>query len=196
MSTDKTRWRDESAQTFAREHDAHLAVARRAARPGQVSLSPSTIRAATGLQRLVLPSPNGSTIVHELAGGRATVLAASLRNAPAVAAWITARSEPGTVVAVIPAGERWPEGGLRPAVEDLWGAGAVIDGLSGAPSPEAIVARDAWRAVSATVRASLRDCASGRELIGIGFGDDVEVAAEVGATDRVPVLGHGAFRAG
>lgn len=190
------RWRDESAAALARLHDATLAVGRSAAGPGEVSLSPSSIRAAAGLERLVLPSPNGSTIVHELSRGGATVVAASLRNAAAVGAWIA--EHPGTTVAVIPSGEKWPDGGLRPAIEDLWGAGAVLDALPGdvAASPEAIVARDAWRAVSASAGAALRDCASGRELIAIGFGDDVAVAGEIGTSSCVPVLEDGRFRAG
>lgn len=32
----------------------------------------------------------------------------------------------GRTVAVIPAGERWADGSLRPAIEDLLGAGAFI----------------------------------------------------------------------
>lgn len=185
------RWRDESAADLAAEHDAALAVGRSTAGPGEVSLSPGTIRAA-GLTRLVLPSPNGSTIVHELAESGATVLAASLRNATAVAQWIGARG-PSTV-ALIPSGERWPDGGLRPAIEDLWGAGAVIDALPECTlSPEARAARDAWRAVSDVGR-SLRDCSSGRELIAIGFGDDVAVAAEAGSSSRVPLLDGDRFR--
>ncbi|CAM3930199.1 putative 2-phosphosulfolactate phosphatase [Tsukamurella strandjordii] len=188
------RWRDDSAASLAREHDAVLAVGRSDAGPGEVSLSPSSIRAATGVRRLVLPSPNGSTIVHALSQGGATVLAASLRNARAVGEWIAQR--PGATVAVIPSGERWPDGALRPAVEDLWGAGAVIDGLPGRLSPEAETARAAWRSVSAAPADALRGCASGRELIALGFGDDVEVAGEVGVTTVVPVLDGGRFRAG
>jgi 2-phosphosulfolactate phosphatase len=57
------RWRDESAPAFANANDAVLAVGRSEARPGDVSLSPLTVRETTAT-RIVLPSPNGSTIAH------------------------------------------------------------------------------------------------------------------------------------
>lgn len=187
---------DDSAVQFARAHHATLAVRRSLADAGDVTLSPSSIRAVSGLSRLVLPSPNGSTIVHEMSRASSTVIAASLHNAAAVAAWIAEwiAERPDATVAVIPAGERWPHGGLRPAIEDLWGAGAVVDGLPPelSTSPEAEVARDAWRAVS--TGPNLRDCSSGRELIAIGFGEDVDIAAEIGTSDRVPIVRGGRFQ--
>ena len=105
-------------------------------------------------------------------------------------------------VVIVPAGERWPDGSLRPAVEDLWGAGAVVDAIvsklehRAGPmllSAEAAVALAAWSWVTDRVRPSLEACASGRELIDQGFGDDVQVAAEVDVSDHVPVLVEGAF---
>ena len=58
------------------------------------------------------------------------MVGASLRNAAAVASWIAREHDADdTVVAVVAAGERWPDGTLRPAVEDLWGAGAVLAAL-------------------------------------------------------------------
>jgi len=56
--------------------------------------------------------------------------------------------QPELRVAVIAAGERWPEGNLRPAVEDQWGAGSVLqllraDGWS-AISPEANTVADTF----------------------------------------------------
>ncbi|MDT7600222.1 MAG: 2-phosphosulfolactate phosphatase, partial [Pseudonocardiales bacterium] len=65
----------QAAATLAAARKATLAVRRSNAGPGQVSLSPRSVRAAPGpLDRLVLPSLNGSTISFQLAetgsGGR------------------------------------------------------------------------------------------------------------------------------
>jgi 2-phosphosulfolactate phosphatase len=201
------RWKDASAREFASEHDAVLAVGRFEARDadpseGAVSLSPASLQAAAGLERIVLPSPNGSTLALALASGGATVVGAALRNRFAVARWITdllaaAAPDPtsGTsppAIAVIAAGERWPDGSLRPAVEDLWGAGAVIAALSelgiGGQSPEAWTAEAAFRGVEESLAAELADCASGQELAMVGFGDDVAIAAELDSSNCVPVL--------
>lgn len=187
------RWRDESAAAYAKQHGAVLAVGRSAASEGAVSLSPGSIRAARGLERLVLPSPNGSSIAYALAGAASACVGASLRNASAVSEWVAENYEGGLPLAVIAAGERWPDGTLRPAVEDVWGAGAVLSGLVRlrpglTMSPEAEMAVAAWRAVRDRVGAALEECASGRELIAAGYSTDVLVAAEVDTSRSVPVL--------
>ncbi|WP_018330974.1 2-phosphosulfolactate phosphatase [Actinomycetospora chiangmaiensis] len=162
---------------------------------GGLSLSPVSVRSAAVVPDvMVLPSPNGSTISAALADRVPTVLAACLRNASAVAAWLAARPE--LVVAVVPAGERWPDGGLRVAVEDLWGAGAVLSTLVGdSAAPEARVAAAAFDAVRPRLTAELRACASGRELTELGFAADVEVASELDTSTVVPLLVDGVFRA-
>ena len=97
------------------------------------------------------------------------MVGACLRNRTAVARWLLAH---GGTVAVVAAGERWPDGSLRPCAEDLWGAGAVLallprDDLS----PEARVAADAFLAVEASLGDSVHGCASGRELSAADFAD-------------------------
>ena len=189
------RWRDERAEAFAAEHDAVLAVGRSKAGPGQISLSPPTIRAAQGVRRLVLPSPNGSTIAHDVAELGATVIGVSLRNAAAAADWTIRGLGPGASVAAIAAGERWPDGELRPAVEDLWGAGAYLAALAergfGQLSPEAEAAAGAYPADD--IAARLRASAGGQELIGWNYASDVDIAAELDSTTLVPLLAGESF---
>jgi len=193
------RWDDGSAAAYAQEQDATLAVGRAAAGPGQISLSPVTLRAAPAPDRLVLPSPNGSTICWHLAAITPVCLGASLRNATAVCDWLASRHDPGTTtVAVVAAGERWASAGLRPAVEDLWGAGLVVDQLARLgwqdSSPEATAARAAWLATADRVPEALLACASGRELVDRGYRADVEIAAEVDTSQSVPLLRGLTFR--
>ena len=195
MTVHPFRWKDERATAYAEQRGAVLASGR--SRGEGVSLSPVSVRAATGVERLVLPSPNGSSICFGLADSGATVVGASLRNATAVARWVVDARRP---VAVVAAGERWPDGSLRPAVEDLWGAGAVLAALVdlGADelTPEARVAEQAFRAVRPRLAEELRACTSGRELVDLGFGGDVDVAAELDDASVVPVLVGDAFVAG
>lgn len=189
---------DDHARELARSRDAVLAVRRAEAGPGQVSLSPATIRAAPVLRRLVLPSPNGSTISATLAERGVPVVGASLRNRVAVARWLRALGG-DPVVAVVAAGERRSDGSLRPAVEDLWGAGAVISGLVAGGdvtlTPEARSAAAAFDDVEGDLPAALHACASGRELDDLGFPHYVDVAAEIDLGTAVPVLRAGAFAA-
>jgi 2-phosphosulfolactate phosphatase len=193
-------WRDERAESFAADHDATLAVGRSMALPSQVSLSPASIRTAPdSLRRLVLPSPNGSTISFRLAGTVSQVIGASLRNRRSVADWLLTRhrENPDLVVAIIAAGERWPDGTLRPAVEDLWGAGALVESLRAGGwsgiSPEAQAAEAAFGSVADDLTAALSDCASGRELLELGYADDVLTAGELDQGRCVPSLQGDAF---
>ncbi len=192
------RWNDGGAADYARQHDAVLAVGRSEATVGQISLSPGTVRSASPPARLVLPSPNGSTIAHDLAEDHLTCVGASLRNASAAAEWISHHHDPATAtVAVIAAGERWPDGSLRPAVEDLWGAGAIITALHnhGWPtgSPEAQAAAAAWQCISNDATSALLASASGRELTDQGYAEDVTIAAEVDRSRSVPLLRNQRF---
>ncbi|WP_110040594.1 2-phosphosulfolactate phosphatase [Nocardia neocaledoniensis] len=194
------RWRDDSARTFAALHDAALAVGRReVGAENPWSLSPATLRRAPFTERLVLPSPNGSTIAAGVTG--VPVVAGCLRNHRAVAAWLRARGwgTPARPVAIVAAGEHWPGSGVvRPALEDWLGAGAVAAALLdlGAtdPSPEARTAAASF-AATPDVPAAIGDCASGRELALGGFADDVALASELEADPSVPVLIEGAFLA-
>jgi len=199
MSVFPFAWRDERAEAFARAHGASLAVGRAEQTPDgkRISLSPAAMSGVTNVTRVVLPSPNGSSISASLANSGSSVVAACLRNASAVADFLLPQLLKGATVAVIAAGERWPDGTLRPAIEDLWGAGAVVaafeaHGIAGL-SPEAEVAAAAFRAVRAELADKLAACASGQELCTRGFRPDVELAAALDVSGVVPVLKSAAF---
>lgn len=194
-------WDPAGAASYAAERDAVVAVGRSVAGPGQPSLSPLSLRAGAVPRRLVLPSPNGSALAFALAdtdtavGASPLVVGACLRNASVVARWIAGRGAGS--VAVLAAGERWPDGTLRPAVEDLWGAGAVLRALADlgghGMSPEALAAAAAFVDARPSIGALLDDCASGRELTAKGFAGDVGVAAEIDTSGVVPLLRDAAF---
>jgi 2-phosphosulfolactate phosphatase len=125
-----------------------------------------------------------------LATGAAVVLAGCLRNAAAIARAAAAR---GQRILVVPAGERWPDGSLRPCIEDWLGAGAILSHLPGDASAEARAAVAAYRELESEVPGALCSSLSGRELIERGYAGDVELAAEVGVSAAVPELDGGAF---
>lgn len=182
---------DRTAAAAAAEAAGAVLAAPRHASGGQFSLSPHTLLEIAADTRLMLPSPNGSRLSVE-AGG-VPVLAGCLRNAEAVARAARTLARGGDI-AVVPAGERWPDGSLRPAVEDLLGAGAVIEQLDGAMDAEARVARDAYRGAGTDLREIVRGCASGQELIVGGYGEDVELALAVGTSSCAPHLFAGEYR--
>ncbi|MFJ5956937.1 2-phosphosulfolactate phosphatase [Paenarthrobacter sp. NPDC092416] len=187
-------WGDAAASEFAARHNALLAGPRGA---GGVSLSPSSLRLATSLERVVLPSPNGSALSHELGNSARLVVAVCLRNAAATADWVHANVPADAVIAVIAAGEKWDRGTLRPALEDELGAGAFIAGLAAAGrrnfAPEAESAAAAFDAAEPRLAGILRGCSSGRELIDAGYADDVDIAGELDGSSVVALLRDGAF---
>lgn len=174
------RYRDETAEAFARLVGAEIASGRSGS---GYSLSPQSLAKIPVGTKVVLPSPNGATLMHH--AGSTPALAGCLRNAKAVA---TAAQQCGKRIAVIPAGERWPDGSLRPAFEDLIGAGAVLSHLTGNASPDAIAAVAAFQAASPNLEAMLKQCGSGVELIERGFEKDVELAAALDVSACVPVI--------
>ncbi|MEU6975326.1 2-phosphosulfolactate phosphatase [Streptomyces sp. NPDC046371] len=161
--------------------------------------APAAPRAAPAPARLVLPSPNGSTIALEAAAGRATVVAAPLRHRTAVARRLAARGHGSAErpLGVVASGERRPDGSLRPAPADVLGAGAVLAALRAAGphilTPEATAAATPWDATEDPA-AALRGCDSGRELYAYGCPQDGEVAAAIDSSATVPVLVDGAFQ--
>ena len=197
------RWKDASAAEFAAAHDAVLAVGRlestKADAADAPSLSPAGLLSCEVAPRLVLPSPNGSTIAATLAESGSVVVIGCLRNAGAVAGWLSRCLDDGHSVAVIAAGERWgSDDSLRPAVEDQLGAGAILSalqlrGYDDRLSVESRAAAALFDATAHQLADTIGDCVSGQELAAKGFRADVEVAAVLDASSVIPVLTDGSF---
>lgn len=179
------RWKDDSAAEYAAGVGAVLADP---GDPRGPSLSPVSLLSLRSGDRIVLPSPNGSTCAATASAMGATVVASCLRNATAVGNWLKPR---GGAVTVIACGERWPDGSLRPSLEDYLGAGAVIAALDGSRSPEAAAAAEAWLSAASRVQDVVASCASGREAAERGWARDLEFAVSVDASSCVPVFHDG-----
>jgi len=180
---------------FAKSRQALIANSDRFAVTGY-TLSPSSLLTIETGTRLVFPSPDGAPLCLESQKNSLpvtqapTILCGSLRNARSVA---RAAQRIGPKIAVIAAGESWPNGSIRPALEDQWGAGAIINYLKGLLSPEAQAAACAFESFSRAAVHLLRHCATGREMLEAGFDQDIELAAAINDSDSVPVLVEGAF---
>jgi 2-phosphosulfolactate phosphatase len=118
------------------------------------------------------------------------VVAGSLRNAGAVAAWLSGQFES---LGLVPAGERWPDGSLRPAYEDLVGAGAIAARMRDSGSDVMFAPEVVGAAAAFDTRESLAGTPSGLELVSRGFADDVALSEMVDVDPVVPVLRDGRY---
>ncbi len=190
-------WDDDGAAEHAVRRRAVLAGRRE---DGGPSLSPTDLLTIAPGTRIVLPSPNGSALTFAARDhGAGHVLTGCLRNATATAEQARRLAGPFGTIAVIGAGERWQgvHGALRPAAEDLLGAGAVLAALDPAASiwepgcsPEAAAARAAFVAARPRIAEVIAATASARQLALLGFGDDVHTSSVCDVTDLAAVL-HG-----
>jgi 2-phosphosulfolactate phosphatase len=175
---------------------AALPVARVVGEPGgttRYGVFPTALLDVAPGTEVALPSSNGASCTAVAAEAGAIVLAGSFRNATAVGRYAAASGRPLSVVA---AGERWSDGTLRVAFEDLVAAGAVLSAFgAGDLSPEAQAAVGAFDAVRDDLPARLLACRSGRIMVGRGHARDVELAAQLDETDIVPVFDGRRFRA-
>lgn len=179
------RWEASAVHDFARSVGAEVADRYN---PNNHSLSPTTLLNLPPDARLVLPSPNGATLTL-LAGSRQVVLGC-LRNYTAVA---RSAMRMGSKIAVIPAGERWEDGSLRPAIEDTLGAGAILKSLKGTLSPEASATVSVFDTACVDMLELLRCCGSGKEKIERGEENDICLAADLNVSECVPILTNGFF---
>jgi 2-phosphosulfolactate phosphatase len=176
-----------AAELEATRRGAELA-GRRSDLSAKFTLSASTLMQIASGTRLLLPSPNGSRISFAAKASNKAVMAGCLRNALSVANVAARIAGRDGTIAVIPAGERWSDGSLRPAIEDLLGAGAIIAALECEMSVEASIARFAFQHAQPDLRDILIHCVSGQELIDKGFPSDVEFAAALNVSRCAPLL--------
>jgi 2-phosphosulfolactate phosphatase len=167
------------AYTMAETLGAECADARGTSR---YSLSPPSIAKAPSGTTIVLPSANGALCLNTRG---IPTLAGCLRNAAAVAG---AAMQIGHRITIVAAGERWPNGALRPAIEDWIGAGAVVARMAAERSPEASAAQAGFGAVRSRLLANLLAAQSGQLLAEAGYAEDVRWAAELDANRRAPLL--------
>lgn len=184
------RWKDGRASEFARSKNAILASSRSQPSIGY-SLSPTSLLDVEEGERIVLPSPNGSIL--SLSTGNTVTLCGCLRNAKAIAEYA---SNTGEKIALVPAGEQWQDGSLRPCFEDFIGAGAILHFLAGTFSPEGEIALFAFNKYKQNLLEGLLQCSSGKELIDRGFRNDVLLAGALNCSESVPFLKNGAYISG
>ncbi|MBF2075920.1 MAG: 2-phosphosulfolactate phosphatase [Synechococcales cyanobacterium C42_A2020_086] len=79
-------------------------------------------------------------------------------------------------------------------LEDWLGAGAILSQLEGRLSPGTQAAVVTFYSYRDRLPSGLRQCSSGKELVERGFATDVELAAQLNASDAVARLIQGAFQ--
>lgn len=175
-------WKDERAMAYAKENNAIAASIKRRFGKDGYSLSPHSLMEVPEGIRLVLPSPNGSTAVFQARTLGIPVYVGCLRNAQATADACSQYKRIG----VIACGERWEvDHSLRPALEDLLGAGAIVGALAGTKSPEARSAEALFRSSISEISSIIRSCSSGYELLERGFPDDVDLCSQINSSDAI-----------
>jgi 2-phosphosulfolactate phosphatase len=181
--------RDQAAAAL----DAEIVAKDRAATTARFSLSPASLATIGPGDRLIFTSLNGAACTSA-ASNAPLVLVGALTNRTAVAGVVRDLLSDGSVerVTIVACGERWTSvsnepDSLRPSIEDLIGAGAIVAALADLRcSPEADVAATVFRASEHRILDVLRACVSGRELVERGFPDDVDLAAAIDSTTAVP----------
>ncbi|MFH2049834.1 MAG: 2-phosphosulfolactate phosphatase [bacterium] len=180
---------------LSEKYNAEIAVSRKEVPDkGRFSLSPFTYDSIEKNTKVVLPALNGGTCCKLAQGKSNTVLIGALVNAQAIADYLMTLSTKSKClsVSVVACGERFKEsnndGGIRFAIEDYLGAGAIISMLDTCKTPEAKVCEGAFKHNQITLERLIWDCESGVALREIGFGEDVKFASKLNSIEVVPIL--------
>lgn len=170
--------KDASATEYGEKRGAVTAHFERRHGSEGYTLSPVSLRKIGQGERLVLPSPNGSAISFRARKTGAAIFSGCFRNRTATAEACRNFQR----ILLVPCGEQWPDGGLRPSVEDYIAAGSIIEAMGrGRCSPESLAALSVWQHYRQQNPGLLAECSSACELHERGFGEDVALCLE---TDR------------
>jgi 2-phosphosulfolactate phosphatase len=141
-----------------------------------------------------------SPLADSMADTARVVVAGSLRNSAAVARWALARqADKGDrfTVAIVAVGEPRDGDGIRYALEDLLGAGAIIDALAAVGidycSPEAAAAAAAFTGLRNATGHLIGASVSGRAATARGDRASVDAAISVDSSEDVPILRECSF---
>jgi 2-phosphosulfolactate phosphatase len=169
-----------------------------------LSFSTETTRAVAAGESVPLDAATGAgaDIARALAGHSALVVAGCLANSAAIAQWaLEQQGDKGDRfgVAVVAAGEPRADGTTRFALEDLLGAGAIIEALAAVGidyySPEAAAAAAAFTGLANATGHLIAASESGRALVARGARSDLAAARETGLPPTVPILREFGFGA-
>jgi 2-phosphosulfolactate phosphatase len=199
---------NEDAAAVAAELGGEVAVPRRQV-PffRRFSLSPLTYLNLVAGTKVVLASPNGATC-SQYEREVPYLFVGTLLNAAALASTLNHLLETTDLnLTIIACGERWEvsstsasaagavfgeeDSGVRFAIEDYLGAGALLSYLHCEKSPEARVCEAAFHSVQGELAELLWNCESGRELREKNYGSDVKHAARLNLYQAVPVMRQG-----
>ncbi len=183
-------WKDTSAIEYGMTLGASTASLDRRFSGEGYSLSPVSIKNISEGEKLVLPSPNGSAISFKARDVGIAVFSGCFRNMTATANACRAFER----ILLIPCGERWADGSLRPCIEDYVAAGGIIAAIGRDNySPEAQAAVAVWQHYQKQHLAQLRECSSALELIQRGFYEDVDLCLEIDKSKKECRLWGDAF---
>jgi 2-phosphosulfolactate phosphatase len=165
----------------------------RARELGLPSLSATSFNETHKGQKFILSSINGATCVKATTKS-SIVLVGGLLNVFSVAEVANKIQRENNInITVIACGERWNNlnnetRDLRPSIEDYLGAGAILELLNGTKSQEAKVCINAYKNSKKEIEELITDSGSGRELLKMGFPEDVKFSCQIDLFKDVPLL--------
>jgi 2-phosphosulfolactate phosphatase len=190
---------NDEARKYAASIGAEMVLGRaEATKTEGYTLSPVSFKDSDRDKKFVLCSLNGAACTDAAKNVPALLIGSLVNAAAAAKAANELQEKTGSVITIVPCGERWDspllsENGMRPGIEDYLGAGAILQTLQGSFSPEADVCSAAFASCQHKLSDLITTCGSGRELIERGYPADVEFCRQLNSHEEVPVLLDGCF---